>query len=41
MAVISIKPTHITVCDFVTRFPPPVEHERAAHSKGELAESGS
>lgn len=32
MAVISIKPTHVTVCDFITRFPPPAEHERKAHS---------
>jgi hypothetical protein len=32
MALISIRPDHITVCDFITRFPPPAEHERAAHS---------
>ncbi len=23
MAVITIVPTHVVVCDFVTRFPPP------------------
>jgi len=33
MAVVTIKPTHLTVCDFITRFPPPAEHEKAAHSE--------
>ena len=33
MAVVTIEPTHLTVCDFITRFPPPAEHEKAAHSE--------
>jgi hypothetical protein len=31
MAVVTIIPTHVTVCDFVTRFPPPSEIEAVAH----------
>ncbi|NLU79152.1 pyridoxamine 5'-phosphate oxidase [Micromonospora sp. HNM0581] len=31
MALITIIPTHVTLCDFVTRFPPPVEVNAPAH----------
>jgi len=31
MAVVTITPTHLTLCDFVTRFPPPVEINAPAH----------
>ncbi|HEY0698671.1 MAG TPA: pyridoxamine 5'-phosphate oxidase family protein [Micromonospora sp.] len=31
MAVVSIIPTHVTICDFITRFPPPVEINAPAH----------
>ncbi|GAB2701500.1 pyridoxamine 5'-phosphate oxidase family protein [Kitasatospora kifunensis] len=34
MAVISIIPTHVTVCDFDTRFPPPVSVNARAHGAG-------
>jgi hypothetical protein len=31
MAVVRIIPTKVTVCDFVTRFPPPAEINAPAH----------
>jgi hypothetical protein len=31
MAVITITPTHLTVCDFVTRFPPPAAVNASTH----------
>jgi hypothetical protein len=34
MAVISIKPTHVRVIDFVTRFPPPAKLNHLAYSEG-------
>jgi Pyridoxamine 5'-phosphate oxidase len=34
MAVISIIPTHVTVCDFVTRFPPPAALNTLAYGGG-------
>ncbi|KXK63418.1 pyridoxamine 5'-phosphate oxidase family protein [Micromonospora fluostatini] len=34
MAVVTIVPTHVTLCDFITRFPPPVEINAPAHGAG-------
>lgn len=31
MAVITIIPSHIVLCDFITRFPPPSDFEALAH----------
>ena len=31
MALITIIPTHVTVCDFITRFPPPTEVNANTH----------
>ncbi|GHJ49303.1 hypothetical protein Cs7R123_66450 [Catellatospora sp. TT07R-123] len=31
MTVVTIKPTHVTLCDFITRFPPPVGVNIATH----------
>ncbi|WP_405096332.1 pyridoxamine 5'-phosphate oxidase family protein [Micromonospora sp. NBC_01412] len=31
MALVTIVPTHVTVCDFITRFPPPAEVNAPAH----------
>ncbi|MGY0235013.1 pyridoxamine 5'-phosphate oxidase family protein [Longispora urticae] len=40
MAVISIVPTHVTVCDFITRFPPPHEVNVVSHGAEQDEVSG-
>ncbi|MDI5939991.1 pyridoxamine 5'-phosphate oxidase family protein [Micromonospora sp. DH15] len=41
MAVITIKPTHVTLCDFVTRFPPPVEINAPANDPAHGGSGGA
>lgn len=41
MVVVTIIPTHITLCDFVTRFPPPVEINAPAHNPAHGGAGGS